>query len=111
MRLLSSFAVAATVLAAPAAPALAVEPGAPVVRVQACGWYAIFTCSQDYRSAQRWLSRYGQGYVIDTSSGAYPNFRSGFFCVVNGPTSRAAALSTIDSSLDIAPSGYVKNAC
>ena len=92
-------------------PALALDPSVPVVKVQNCGWYAIFHCSPDLRSAQRWVNRYGQGFVIDTSDGAYPNFRPGFFCVVNGPTSRGQALSTVDDSRDIAPSGYAKNAC
>jgi hypothetical protein len=103
--------LSASALMAAAAPARAVEPDAPVVKVQACGWYSIMTCVTDPGAARRWSARYGTGYVIDTSSNAYPNFRPGFFCVVNGPFGRSQALQDADANRDIAPTAYAKSAC
>lgn len=49
-----------------------------------CGWYAIAYCAQDMGSAQAQTARFA-GFVINT--GDYPNFRAGWFCVVQGPLS------------------------
>ncbi len=78
---------------------------------QACGWYAISVCSRKYGPAQRAANRYG-GYVVDTSSGAYPNFRGGWYCAVVGPKNRSAAKSTAALMRRRgASSAYVKNGC
>jgi hypothetical protein len=59
---------------------------------QVCGWFAIYACSRGYADAAGVATRY-RGYVIDTSDPTYPNFRGGWYCVVEGPTSRDQALA------------------
>lgn len=76
-----------------------------------CGWYAILQCSESERQANRWSRRHGVGTVIDTSSGEFPNFRPGFYCVVIGPLRRGEALDTADDYRDIAPTAYAKESC
>lgn len=78
---------------------------------QACGWYAIYSCSQSRDEARRFSHEYGLGYVIDTSSDDYPNFRGDYFCVVEGPMSRSAALSKAEDAHQFAPSAHAKSAC
>ena len=79
---------------------------------QACGWYAIMICTRGAGEAQRWNSANGAGYVINTSSGNYPNFRGGYFCVVEGPQGKGAAEQTAAYwRRNGAPTAYVKNAC
>lgn len=78
---------------------------------QECGWYAIYSCSRSRGEAQRFSRDNDVGYVIDTSDSDYPNFRRGYYCVVEGPMSRGRALSAADRASDFAPSAYAKNAC
>lgn len=78
---------------------------------QACGWYAIYSCSRSRRDASRFSREHDIGFVIDTNDEDYPNFRRGYYCVVDGPMSRGRALSEADRALDFAPSAYAKNAC
>lgn len=78
---------------------------------QECGWYAIYSCSRSRGEAQRFSRDNDVGYVIDTSDSDYPNFRRGYYCVVDGPMSRGRALSAADRASDFAPSAYAKNAC
>jgi len=78
---------------------------------QACGWYAISRCSRGRRGARRGVARHG-GYVIDTSSDAYPNFRPGWYCAVVGPTSRRRAQRRVrDMRYEGARSAYIKSGC
>lgn len=79
--------------------------------VQACGFYAILGCYGTRGEAQRWSNQIDEGYVINTTSAEYPNFRSGYYCVVNGPTSRGRAQSIAAGWRSVIPSAYVKNAC
>jgi hypothetical protein len=79
--------------------------------VQACGFYAILGCYGTRGEAQRWSNQIDAGYVINTTSAEYPNFRSGYYCVVNGPTSRGRAQGIAASWRGVVPSAYVKNAC
>ena len=78
---------------------------------QACGWYAIVYCGENRREAQNFSNRTGFGYVIDTNDGDYPNFRGGYYCVVDGPMGRSAALDLAASSRSFAPTAYAKSAC
>jgi hypothetical protein len=78
---------------------------------QACGWYAISVCTRGRGGAQRAANNYG-GYVIDSSSQAYPNFRGGWFCAVEGPSNkRAANRRKREMRQEGARSAYVKNGC
>ena len=108
--LLSSSAVAAAVL-----PQQAVrgDLNGRVRVAQACGWYAIASCGRSLRAAQQFSRRMGVGYVLDTSSHSFPNFRPGFFCVVSGPMSRSRALGMAREWRyeGLAPDAYAKNAC
>lgn len=105
---LSASAASTSASESPRAPTAA--PGSYQV-AQACGWYAISVCSRRFGGAQRGANRYG-GYVINSSSAAYPNFRPGWFCSVRGPTSRGQArrFRNVMRSLG-ARTAYVKNAC
>lgn len=78
---------------------------------QACGWYAISVCSRGRGRAQNAANRFG-GYVIDSSSEAYPNFQPGWYCAVEGPTSkRQARIRRREMRQDGATSSYIKNGC
>ena len=94
---------------APAAPKASAEANVRVA--QACGWYAIMLCSTSRGEAARWSNSHGVGRVIDTTSERYPNFRPGYYCVVEGPMSRGAAVGTANSYRGISPTAYAKNAC
>jgi len=78
-----------------------------------CGWYAVTYCKPTYEEASSFAKRNGSGYVLNTSSPEYPNFSSGFFCVVAGPMDRDSAISTADywRSTGVSLSAYAKNAC
>ena len=115
------FKAALVALAAFSVPAFAgtgIEPArtaprpAEGVRVaQNCGWYAIMLCSRSGGEAQRWSRNHGVGYVVNTSSNDYPNFASGWFCVVEGPMGQGRAQATANGYRGISPQAYVKNAC
>jgi hypothetical protein len=78
---------------------------------QTCGWCAIYACTQGHREASGIAARY-RGYVSNTSSDEFPNFRAGWYCVVEGPTSQGQAT---DWASDGRRSGYgtayAKNSC
>jgi hypothetical protein len=98
--------------AAPFTPSVPVRIDQGLIRpVQACGFYAILGCYGTRGEAQRWSNQIDAGYVINTTSAEYPNFRSGYYCVVNGPTSRGQAQGIAASWRGVVPSAYVKNAC
>ncbi len=80
---------------------------------QVCGWFAISVCSTTFRKAQRAVNRWGEGYVVDTSSSEYPNFAPGYFCAVSGPKSRGAAMATARNMrrAGISSSAYAKSSC
>jgi len=80
---------------------------------QTCGWFAISVCVTNFDQAQRAVTRWGEGYVIDTSSPEYPRFTPGYFCAVSGPKSKSAARATARNMrrAGISKSAYVKNSC
>jgi hypothetical protein len=102
-----------------AAPQHAAEPATPALRssktlmqmAQNCGWFAILGCFPSRGVAESWNDRIEGGYVINTSSAAYPNFRPGSYCVVNGPTSRGRAQSVAAGWRRWIPDAYAKNSC
>jgi putative peptidoglycan binding protein len=76
-----------------------------------CGWYAIALCGTNRQDAQDATNIYG-GFVVDTSDPDYPNFRDGYFCVVEGPYSQGRANVVRDEMRDAGSrDAYVKNAC
>ncbi|WP_114388989.1 hypothetical protein [Notoacmeibacter marinus] len=111
-------------LALPALPALAVsvhiEPPMrserPVTKVQACGWFIVLRCGRSQRAARSFLDRLGGPgvgggagtRVIDTNQ--YPNFRNGFYCVMDGPYSSRGAAESI-AWREAVPDAYVKSGC
>ena len=105
--LLSCFAASAS----PANPMPQMSPGSFVQHAQACGFYAILGCFGTRGEAQRWTNQISDGYVVNTSSGRYPNFRAGYFCVVNGPGPYGVAQRIAAGWRRYIPDAYVKNAC
>jgi hypothetical protein len=93
------------VVAPPIAPPIAPSP-------RSCGWYAIAYCSQSYAAAQDKTGPFS-GYVINTSdTNRYPNFRPGWYCVVQGPMGRDQALSVARRMNAMgAGSAYAKSSC
>jgi hypothetical protein len=78
---------------------------------QVCGWFAIYYCSRGYQDAARFAGRY-RGFVIDSSDPRLPNFRPGWFCVVEGPTGRSQALSwAAYARRDGHSTAYAKSSC
>jgi hypothetical protein len=84
--------------------------GTAIQLAQACGWYAIVYCG-GRGDAQNFSNRTSFGYVIDTNDSDYPNFRGGYYCVVDGPMGRSAALNLAERSRSFAPTAYAKSAC
>jgi len=78
---------------------------------QNCGWFAILGCFPSRGQAENWNDRIESGYVINTTSAAYPAFRPGSYCVVNGPTSYGRAQYIARGWRRIIPDAYVKNSC
>lgn len=76
-------------------------------------WYTIFFCSLGAPEALRWIERHAHGRVIDTLSGEFPRLKKGFYCAVDGPSSRKSALDKAQSSKrsGTAPGAYVKEGC
>jgi hypothetical protein len=76
-------------------------------------WYAIFFCSLRPSEALRWTERHANGRVIDTLSKEFPGLKKGYYCAVEGPTSRKSALDKAQSSkrLGKAPAAYAKEGC
>jgi hypothetical protein len=75
-------------------------------------WYAIFFCSQGPDEALRWTERHA-GRVIDTLSLEFPRLKKGFYCAVEGPLPRKAAVDRAQSSKGSgrAPGAYAKEGC
>jgi hypothetical protein len=78
---------------------------------QVCGWFAIYYCSRGYQDAAGFAGRY-RGFVIDSSDARLPNFRPGWYCVVEGPTSRSQAFSwAAYARRDGHSTAYAKSSC
>ncbi|MEM8627171.1 MAG: hypothetical protein AAGF32_04445 [Pseudomonadota bacterium] len=111
MSLCAALLLCAWSVSAHAAPASKFAPGSIQV-AQACGFYAIFSCSRQRGGAVRRAARRMGGYIINTSSSAFPNFRGGFFCAVSGPKNRRSARQTSREARRRGfRTAYVKNAC
>lgn len=81
----------------------------PIVVAQACGWYIISGCFKSWNAASNKARQLGAAaFVVDTSSGQYPNFRPGWFCAAFGPYNDKWTAQS--KSKYIKPS-YVKNGC
>jgi hypothetical protein len=80
---------------------------------QGACWYTIFFCSLGPQEALRWTERHAHGRVIDTLSGEFPGLKKGYYCAVEGPSSRKSALDKAQSSKlsGKAPGAYVKEGC
>jgi hypothetical protein len=117
-RMLKSMLVALTVFGVPAVAAGAAigprqpaPPASPKVQVAQACWYAIMLCSTSRSEATRWSNNNGIGYVINTSSDEFPNFRAGYYCVVEGPMGQGRAQATANSYRGISPTAYAKSGC
>ena len=76
---------------------------------QACGWYAISSCSRSYDGAQEGAEQYG-GYVINTDD--FRDFAGGYYCSVIGPKNKEAASITAERMRDRgAYDAYIKHSC
>ena len=116
----SSFLLLNLCLPVAAAPIAAVEMSfrseRPVVKVQACGWFVVLRCGRSYPAAQNFLNGLGGPGVgggagtriIDTNQ--YPNFRNGFYCVMDGPYSSRGTAESI-AWREAVPDAYVKSGC
>ncbi len=102
--------------AAAAFGALALLTAAPAQAAGKCDWYIVLNCGKSQANAKAKLNDLGGPIagggaglkVINT--GNYPNFRKGFFCVVDGP------YATQDDATSVAwaeavPDAYVKKGC
>jgi hypothetical protein len=76
-------------------------------------WYAIFFCSEGPDEALRWTERHAHGRVIDTLSLEVPHLKKGYYCAVDGPLPRKAAVDRAQSSKGSgrAPGAYAKEGC
>jgi hypothetical protein len=85
----------------------------PVQMAQACGWFAIYSCSTRASEVQAFIQRTGFGFMIDSSSNMFPNFRPGYFCAGDGPVTKARADSFVREAqhTGLAPTAYIKSSC
>lgn len=98
----------------------AVGQTAPVL-AQACGHYIVLGCFTRHADAVTQMNRLGGpgigGAGIAGSIGTqvvhtddFPNFRNGYFCVMDGPYRTRADAQSIAWS-EAVPDAYVKNGC
>jgi hypothetical protein len=99
-----------TTTVAPALPQLKNPERSLVLKVQECGWFAIYSCSRDWREARQYAAAEG-GRVIDSSSPDFPNFRPGWYCAAFGPMSHSMASARRNGMLYQYPDAYVKSSC
>ena len=78
---------------------------------QECGYFAILGCFRQQHDAENWNDQVIGGRVVDTSSLRYPSFRSGYYCVVHGPTSQTRARSIMLGWKRFIPDAYIKDSC
>ncbi|MCB1491675.1 MAG: hypothetical protein KDJ77_07735 [Rhodobiaceae bacterium] len=91
------------------------------VSAQSCGYYIVLGCAKSHVAAVQRLNALGGpgigGAGIGGSQGTqvvhtndYPNFRNGYFCVVDGPYSSRADAESI-AWKEAVPDAYVKSGC
>lgn len=81
-----------------------------------CGWYIVLGCSSNFNSARNTLNNLGGPFagggaglkVANTSE--YPNFRNGFYCVLDGPYNSQSAAQSVAWN-EAVRDAYVKNGC
>lgn len=112
--------IVAAALLASAGAAGATQIGTPDHVEQAsfrgCGWYVVLGCGQDRSTLVDRMNYWGGPAagggagldVVDT--GDYPNFRNGFFCLVDGPYGYREAAQSI-AWTEAVPDAYVKSGC
>lgn len=74
-----------------------------------CGWWAIYACHKSRNAAIRDMNNVGYGGVVDTDD--VPNFRNGYYCVADGPTSKSNARRKKNRARRDFDSPYIKNGC
>ena len=82
----------------------------PARAADICGWYAIAFCSRSQDAARDFSGR-GWGAVVSTNG--FKGFKSGFYCVLSGPQSKASARRDMQMAMadGVAPDMYIKRAC
>ena len=91
-------------------------PGAYDVAFAGCGWYVVLGCSQSFDGSQQRMNQLGGPFagggaglkVANTNE--YPNFRNGWYCVVDGPYPSQGQAASI-AWREAVPDAYVKNGC
>lgn len=76
---------------------------------EVCGWWAIYSCHSSRSAANRGRTNAGYGEVVDTDT--VPNFRNGYYCVADGPTTRSHALRMQNRARRDFDSPYIKKGC
>ncbi|MEO0544100.1 MAG: hypothetical protein AAFY99_09820 [Pseudomonadota bacterium] len=90
--------------------------GAYDVAFAGCGWYVVLGCSQSFNGSARTMNNLGGPFagggaglkVANTNE--YPNFRNGWYCVVDGPYFSQGEAQSI-AWAEAVPDAYVKNGC
>lgn len=74
-----------------------------------CGWWAIYSCHPSRNRAIRDMNNNGYGGVVHTND--VPNFRNGFYCVADGPTTKSNARRKKNRARRDYDSPYIKKGC
>lgn len=74
-----------------------------------CGWWAIYSCHKSRNRAINDMNNAGYGGVVDTND--VPNFRNGWWCVADGPTTRSNAQRKKNRARRDFSKAYIKKGC
>jgi hypothetical protein len=74
-----------------------------------CGWWAIYACHESRDAAIDTMNNVGYGGVVDTNN--VPNFRNGYYCVADGPTTSSLADRMKNRAKRDFDSAYTKKGC
>ena len=74
-----------------------------------CGWWAIYACHKSRDAAINDMNNAGYGGVVDSND--VPNFRNGYYCVADGPTTSSNANRMKNRARGEFDSPYVKKGC
>ena len=116
-RILAAGLLASALGAVPAsAESITGIPGAYDVAFAGCGWYVVLGCSQSFNGSTQTMNRLGGPFagggaglkVANTNE--YPNFRNGWYCVVDGPYFSQGEAQSV-AWREAVPDAYVKNGC
>lgn len=86
------------------------------LRAAQCGWYIVLGCGKSEAALYDKMDEFGGPYagggagmdVVNTDN--FPNFRNGFYCLVDGPYSSQDAAQSI-AWKEAVPDAYVKKGC